>query len=166
MSEWVSEWASEKEGDIGRAEASAASTMKQRCTITTSISPPFACVSAFIRLPLISPYLSRCIVSTLSLPVSLWASVILSFSPIPIFNLSRCNAPFLFFKPVIYSFLCLPSISLCLCSCVASLLKHGPWGSVSLPLAVKTYNRDFDKSRIWVAIMCEHEKGVFVSYSI
>lgn len=49
-----------------------------------------------------------------------------SFFPIPIFNLSLCNAAFLLFKPVIHPFLSLPSISLCLCSCIASLLKHSP----------------------------------------
>lgn len=65
--------------------------------------------------------------------------IVLSPSPIPSFNLSHRDAPFLFFKPVIHFFLSVPSISLCLCSCIASLLKGGPLGSFShsLPLAVK-----------------------------
>ena len=39
-------------------------------------------------------------------------------------------------KPVIHSFLSLPSISLCLCSRIASLLKLGPQGSLTLSLSL------------------------------
>lgn len=134
----VGEWISEKEqqreiqmrngGEAGRNWACRARRCINNEAAMQQQPRTFSLFLSTIRYHLflspISPYRSRCIVSILSL--SLWAPIILSFSPIPIFNLSLCNAPFLFFKPVIHSFLSLPSISLCLCSCIASLLKHGP----------------------------------------
>lgn len=136
------------------AEAGAASTMKQQCTssltLSPRVSPPFVSNVCQPRLSRPNLSISLSVQCSHSITLSLWASIILSFFPIPIFNLSLCSAPFLFFKPVIHSFLPLPSIPLCLCSCIASLLKLGPQGCLSVK---KSYNGNLDKSGIWVVIV-------------
>lgn len=131
---------------MGCAEAGATSTVKQQCTsgltLSSCFSPPFVSMSALSFSFLISPYLSQCTVSTLSLSFSLWASIILSFFPIPIFNLSLCSAPFLFSKPVIHSFLSpLPSISLCLFISYSFIIETWSAG-LSLSLSVKNHTME------------------------
>lgn len=131
MLELLSEGGRGRQREIGHAEAGAASTMKQQCTSSLTL---FYLIS-LLHLCLCRPCLSPLNLS-ISLPLTLSVRFYHSFSPsgfrhpsffpIPIFNLSLCNAAFLLFKPVIHPFLSLPSISLCLCSCIASLLKHSP----------------------------------------
>lgn len=134
----MSEW--ERGRDIGRAEAGRQAPHQQWSSnapaashFPSAPSVSTVCQSASVFLSPISSYLS------LNALLAFYHSLCLSglpssfhSSPIPIFNLSLCNAPFLFFKPVIHSFLSLPSISLCLCSRIASLLKHGPRGFLAV----------------------------------
>lgn len=80
----------------------------------------------------ISPYLSQSTANILSLCLSgLSPSFHSSQFPFSIYPFPMLHSCSLSLSFILFS---LPSISLCLCSCIASLLKHGPQGCLSLSL--------------------------------